>query len=233
MKITILRYFTTVSCFCIAALIFAGCGSTTTKQQAEQAIVAPAIKVQTVEQIKFTPSVTNQKIANIKDVFKVYNKTKGRATGIYEHQGIIYVIVNVNYGKEKNSRRMAKGTAMLRSKKMLQNTYKLPSSFKLRTHQLEAQDIYKKNLYRYAFVCYKSDINKIITSNKTIINQSIINPKQPVVQKSTSVQPKQIVKQTKTNKEKNITVKSTTRKAKRKVITEGAFCGDADVRDDF
>ncbi len=194
MKNSVYRCFIAVCCFAVTALILTGCGTVTPQPPPPQPpappvkVQPPVVVIQTVEQIKFAPTEAHQKIADIKDSFKVYNSTKGRATGVYEYQELVYAIVNVDYGKEKIHRRLAKGTAMLRAKKMLQNTYKLPSRFNLRTHQLEAQDIYRQKIYRYAIVCRKSDINAVLDPNKAVV------PAKPVIKKPAAAPAKPAVK---------------------------------------
>ena len=162
--------------FASAAFIFTGCSTVTPKSAPPSTPVpsTPGVEVKkplppppkkvpakkiTIEEITFKPELTSQKIIKVIEAYKVYNSSKGKATGVYEYQNLVFVIVNVDYGKEKINQRLAKGTAMLRAKKLLQTTYKLPAKFNLRTNQLEARNIQKQKLYRYAFVANKSDIN--------------------------------------------------------------------------
>ena len=257
MKNSVYRCFIAVCCFAVTALIFTGCGTVTPQQPQipTKKILPPAVAIQTIEQIKFAPTATHQKLAEVKDSFKIYNSTKGRATGVYEYQKLVYVIVNVDYGKEKINRRLAKATAMLRAKKMLQNTYKLPSKFNLRTHQLEARDIYQQKIYRYAIVFRQSDLNAVYDSGKTIL------PKSAVMRNTTAAPEKLVIKNTdgqykdlkkeynqqnkasiqrqqtyKINKKKScISTKTSAPAAKRKSTQSSprAFSGDKNVEDDF
>ena len=174
------------------------------------------------EKIKFAPACVSKEMLRINDSFKVYNSSKGRATGVYEYQDLVFVIVNVAYGKEKTAQKLAKGTAMLRAKHLLQTTYKLPSKYNLRTHQLEAIDFFRKKIYRYAFVCLKKDINAIVTSkvkNKRVANTSN--------RQEISSVPKSSIQQTpvqKVNKSKS---------AHKRHVNSVVFSGDKNISNDF
>ena len=259
MKNSVYRCFIAVCCFAVMALVLAGCGTVTPQQPQipTKKILPPAVEIQTIEQIKFAPTATHQKLAEVKDSFEIYNSTKGRATGVYEYQKLVYVIVNVDYGKEKINRRLTKATAMLRAKKMLQNTYKLPSKFNLRTHQLEARDIYQQKIYRYAIVFRKSDINAMLDSGKMLRPEAAVMSKTAVtaeqaklaiknnneqnnnlkkeykLQNNKSIQKTQIHEINK--KKSSISAKRSVPAVKRKStpFTQGAFCGDKNVEDDF
>ena len=260
MKNPVFRYTITFCFLFVMFSIFTGCSTVTQQPQQPQRlqqpskVQTPVVEIQTVEQINFTPDATHQKIAELKDAFKVYNTAKGRATGVYEYNGLVYVIVNVDYGKEKINRRLAKGTAMLRAKKMLQNTYKLHSGFNLRSHQLEARDIYQQKIYRYAIVFRKSDINAH-DSGQTVFPESAVMNKTAAVPAKTTVKntgtrhedlkkeynlqnkksmPKQQISEV-NKKKSNITTKRSVPEVKRKStqFQGGAFSGDKDVDDDF
>ena len=211
----------------LISFTFTGCRTVTDSVPASSAetLATPSKTSQvtvSVEEIKFSPNYASKESLRLNDAFKVYNSAKGRATGIYEHQELIFVIINVDYGKEKTARHLAKGTAMLRANKLLRTAYKLPEKYRLQTHQIEAMDFFRKKIYRYAFVCLKKDINAILTSKiktKSVSNtpRRQVNPSVP----KSSIQQKPVKK----------VIKS--KIAPRKRANQTVFSGDRNISNDF
>ena len=90
----------------------------------------------------------------------IYKSSKGKPTGVYVCDGIVFVIVNIDLKKEKL--RYIKGTAMLRSKVLLERKYKLPAKYKLTSRLLEDRNYTKLKHYRYALAYREKDILTLV-----------------------------------------------------------------------
>ena len=92
--------------------------------------------------------------------YSIYKSSKGKPTGVFACHGIVFVIVNIDLKKEKL--RYVKGTAMLRSKVLLERKYKLPAKYKLASRLLEDRNYTKPKRYRYALAYREKDILALV-----------------------------------------------------------------------
>lgn len=127
--------------------------------QASKTIKKTDISSKKGSQLPFAPTFVPPQ-ASFDYAYSIYNSSKGKPTGVYVCHGIVFVIVNIDLKKEKL--RYVKGTAMLRSKVLLEKKYKLPPKYKLTNRLLEDRNFIKLKHYRYALAYREKDILALI-----------------------------------------------------------------------
>ncbi len=154
----------------ISMLLFVGCTSNNIvqtkpsiieKKQPQNDIISK-VKVNPKE-IPFEPTFNSVSNSSSRNIYKIYKASIGKATGIYIHKGIVFVIVNIDTQNEKL--RYEKGTAMIRAKILIQKHFEL-KNFNITTRQLEDRNYRKEGIYRYAIAFSEKDVLKLKNNSK-------------------------------------------------------------------
>lgn len=169
------------------------------------------------QQVTFMPNmdVVN---SNYADAHTIYSSSKTPSeSGVYEYGNYIFVIVVIDYNKEKLA--SPEAAAMLRTAAMLRKKYNLPEFYDLSCSILENEDDEENLLYRRVSVFNSNEVKQLKAAAMPLPAPS------PKINKKTNNQNRDIppkrVQQSKKFPNNNPSAQI------------GTFCGDKNVEDDF
>lgn len=139
---------------CIVFLLCVGCAGVTKSR--------PPLSVTSVNRMTntFAPTYKSDEEDKYYDAIEIYESSPSAPQGVYDYQGLVYVIVVIDTKKEDIQYR--EGTALLRVKALLQKNFpSLPTNFRLRNRVVE-KELADDGIFRYAVVFRQSDIRKLI-----------------------------------------------------------------------
>ena len=109
----------------------------------------------------FSPTYQSEDEDKYYDALEIYESSQPVPSGIYDYQGLVFVVVVIDTKKE--SIQYLEGTALLRVKAFLQRGYpSLPTNFNIYNKVVEKELDDDTGIYRYAVVFRQSDITRLI-----------------------------------------------------------------------
>ena len=159
---------------CIVFLICIGCAGVTKAQPSLSDTSANGITTEALAEQKssqettvsnaatntFAPTFKSDEEDKYYDAMEIYESSPSAPQGVYDYQGLVYVIVVIDTKTENIQYR--EGTALLRVKALLQMSFpSLPKNFRLRNRVVE-NELDDDGFFRYAVVFRQSDIKKLI-----------------------------------------------------------------------
>lgn len=142
-------------------LICSGCQSLTPSKSNIQSIdkqTMPAVaKIAPRKHVNFAPQYHSELTDKYPDAINIYDSSPNASQGIYQHEGLVFVIVEIDTNQE--SIEYLEGTAMLRVIALLRKKYpNLPPRFSIRNRLVEKRHDDETGFYRYAVAYREADI---------------------------------------------------------------------------
>lgn len=199
--------------------ILTGC-ATVQEPAKKECVQTQSSQVSQHTQVIFAPNPDVVKENGV-DAYTIYSSSPTPSeSGVYEYNNYIFVVVVVDYGKEKVA--SPEAAAMLRSAAMLRKKYNLPEFYDLSCSVIENEDDEENFQYRRVSVFNLSEVKNLASR---AINSTIPEKAAKIPSKKTHVY-KNVNKIKDTKKYKApINSKSTARM--------GTFCGDRDIEENF
>lgn len=209
--------------FIIFCFFLCGCSTFQTSNKEKNILgnkVESKVEASPKQQVPFMP---NMDIVNSKsgDAYAIYSSSQTPSeSGVYEYGNYIFVIVVIDYNKEKLA--SPEASAMLRTAAMLRKKYNLPEIYDLPCSVLENEDDEEHFIYRRVSVF---DLNKVKQMGALTISLPACPEKVKNINKKIHNQNKGIPSK-RASKQKAIPHSNSSAQI-------GTFCGDKNVEDDF